>query len=135
VTCCGGGPFSTKFFAVVHDLTDCAVVALYCGESKTGPAEILAVLPAARRSHLRSEFAFEFVTFAQFLGAVCPTCALQVHDEMAAAIAQASRSATLVLSISSGTWPSDLDHVLSRCIESVAAAVSDWLTEVGATRA
>src|SRR5215831_15879672 len=60
VNCCDGG----RFFALVHDLSDCAMAALYCDESKAGPAEILVVIPADRRSRLRAEFSFEFLSFA-----------------------------------------------------------------------
>ena len=45
----------------MHDLSDCAIASVYCDESKAGPAEILAVIPAHRRSYLRDEFAFEFL--------------------------------------------------------------------------
>jgi hypothetical protein len=43
---------------------------LYCGESKSGPVEIVAVIPSARRGRVREEFALEFVLFARFLDAV-----------------------------------------------------------------
>ena len=48
------GP-ATRFFVLVHDLSDCGIASIYCDESKAGPAEILAVIPAHRRSHLRDE--------------------------------------------------------------------------------
>jgi len=51
------GP-ADRFFAVIHDLGDCALAMIYCDESKAGPAEILAVIPADRRSRLRAEFPF-----------------------------------------------------------------------------
>jgi hypothetical protein len=61
---------TTRFFALVRDLSDCGVASIYCDESKAGPAEILAVIPATRRSHLRDEFAFEFLAFARLLGSL-----------------------------------------------------------------
>ena len=123
-----GGPV-TRFFAVVHDLCDCAVALIYCDESKTGPAEIVAVLPASRRSHLRDEFAFEFLAFARFLRCLGATAELQVHEAIALAIADQSDPTTLVFSISSGLWPSDLDPVLSRCVEKVAVTLCQWLDQ------
>jgi hypothetical protein len=34
-----------RFFALVHDLADCACASIYGGESKAGPVELLAVIP------------------------------------------------------------------------------------------
>src|SRR4051812_30295551 len=68
VKCSAPGEPATRFFALVHDLADCAVASIYCDESKAGPAEVLTVIPAGRRLHLRDEFAFEFLGFAAFLG-------------------------------------------------------------------
>jgi hypothetical protein len=128
VNCCAGEP-AGRFFALVHDLSDCALAVIYCDESKTGPAEILAVLPPERRGRLREEFAFEFVAFARFLNSIGAGAELQVNDGIAAAIAAADDSDTLVFSLSSGLWPSDLDHVLSQCVEKVAIALCHWLGE------
>ncbi len=121
-----------RLFVLVHELSDCGVASIYCDESKAGPAEIVAVLPPARRAQLREGFAFEFLAFAGFLGSVSPGAALRVHDEIEAALAAGSDSATLVFSISSGLWPNDLDPVLSRCVEKVATTLRHWLEPVGA---
>ena len=127
VNCCPSGGPATRFFALVHDLSDCAVASIYCDESKAGPAEIVAVIPASRRAHLRNDFAFEFLAFARFLGALRARAALQVNDAIASAIADQHDSETLVFSISSGLWPSDLDAVLSGCVEKVALTLCQWL--------
>ena len=112
----------------MHDLSDCAVASIYCDESKTGPAEILAVIPADRRSRLRDDFAFEFLAFVHFLGLLSGEAGLQVHDAIASALAE-QRDKTIVFSISSGLWPSDLDHILSYCVEKVAVTLCQWLGE------
>jgi hypothetical protein len=117
----------------VHDLSDCAVASIYCDESKAGPAEILAVIPAGRRSHLRDEFAFEFLAFARFLGSLRAGAELQVHDAITAAIADQPESKALVFSISSGLWMRDLDPVLSCCVEKVAVTLCQWLDESSAS--
>ena len=117
----------TRFFALVHDLDDCALAAIYCDESKMGPAEILVAMPPERRAHLRPDFAFEFLAFARFLGAVNSGAELQIHDGIEAAIHAAGAAETLVFSVSSGMWPEDVEHVLSRCIEKVAFALSHWI--------
>ncbi len=124
--CSSTGP-AARFFAMVHDLSDCAVAAIYCDESKAGPAEIVAVLPAGRRARLRSDFAFEFLAFARFLGSLSDPATLRLHDDIAAAIASRQDSDTLVFSISSGLWPGDLDAVLSGCVEKVALALCQWM--------
>jgi hypothetical protein len=133
VSCCTSGGPATRFFVLVHDLSDCAIASIYCDESKAGPAEVLAVIPAGRRAHLRNEFAFEFLAFARFLGSLSAGAELLVHDAIASAIADQSDSKTLVFSISSGLWPSDLDPVLSCCVEKVAVTLCQWLDESSAS--
>ena len=129
VNCCTLGGPPARFFALIHDLSDCAIAVIYCDESKAGPAEILAVIPAERRTHLRDEFAFEFLAFARFLGSLSPGADLKVHDALASAIADRRRSEGFILSISSGLWPSDLDIVLSACVEKVAVTLCQWIDE------
>jgi hypothetical protein len=133
VSCCTSGGPATRFFALVHDLSDCAIASIYCDESKAGPAETLAVISADRRSHLRDEFAFEFLAFARFLGSLSAEAALQVHDAITAAIADQPESKALVFSISSGLWMRDLDPVLSCCVEKVAVTLCQWLDESSAS--
>lgn len=115
-----------RFFALVHDLTDCACASLYCGESKAGPAEMLAVIPGSRRASLRDDFAFEFLAFACFLGAIRAGAELRAHDAITSALAE-HQSGPLAFSISSGLWPSDLDHCLSLCVERIAVTLCQWL--------
>jgi len=131
VNCCASGEPLARFFVLVHDLCDSSIALIYCNDSKAGPAEILAVLPSNRRSHLRDEFAFEFVAFARFLGTISAGAELQVHDAVAAAVAD-QHSGDLVFSISSATWPGDLDHALSRCVEKMAVTLCQWLDELSA---
>jgi hypothetical protein len=129
VHCCSRREPATRFFTLVHEFADCATAMIYCNESKTGPVEILAVLPAERRSRLRPEFAFEFLSFASFLGSVYAGAELRVHDAIAAAIAETRDSDSLVFSIGSGLWPSDREYVLSECVEKVAVTLLQWLGE------
>jgi hypothetical protein len=133
VNCCTSDGPPTRFFALIHDLSDCGIAAIYCHESKAGPAEILAVIPGDRRPHLRDEFAFEFLTFAGFLGSLSPGAELQVHEAIALAIAGQRESESSVFSISSGLWPSDLDPVLSACAEKVAVTLCHWLDKTSAS--
>jgi hypothetical protein len=96
VNCHTSGEPAARFFGLVHDLSDCAAASIYCGESKAGPAEILAVIPADRRSHLRDEFPFEFVAFARFLNSLSAAAELQVHEAIASAIADDRDSKAIV---------------------------------------
>ncbi len=129
VNCCGSsGSPGGRFFALMHDLSDCAMAALYCDESKAGPAEILVVIPADRRAHLREEFTFEFLSFARFLGTLSAGAELQVHEGITAALASESGPTTCVFSISSGLLSDDLDLVVSHCAEKVASTLCCWLT-------
>jgi hypothetical protein len=129
VTCCAPGEPEARFFALVHDLADCGMAMIYCDESKMGPAEILVVIPPERRARLRPDFAFEFLAFARFMNAASAGAELQLHDGIAAAINAAAGSDTVVFSVSSGMWPHDLEHVLSRCVEKVAVAMCQWLPD------
>jgi hypothetical protein len=131
LTCNAPGEPEARFFALVHDLTDCGMAMIYCDESKMGPAEILVVVPPGRRAKLRPDFAFEFLSFARFMGAAGAGAELQIHDGVAAGITAADAPDTLVFSISSGMWPQDLEPVLSRCVEKVATAMYQWLRGPG----
>ncbi len=129
IQCSSSGHRHARFFALVHALQDCGVAMLYCDESKAGPAEIVIVIPAERRGRMREEFAFEFVAFASFLGCLGAGADLAVHDRITAALGETGESDSLVFSISSGLWESDLDHVLSRCVEKIAVAMLNWLED------
>jgi hypothetical protein len=129
VNCVAPGEAPTRFFCLIHALCDCAVGMIYCNDSRTGPVEIVAVIPPELHARLRPDFAFEFVAFARFLGALNEGGALTVHDLMAAAIREAQLSEALVFSISTGLWPSDQDRVLSCCVEKIALSMLEWVAE------
>jgi hypothetical protein len=129
VNCEVRGEAPTRFFSLIHALCDCAVGLIYCNDSRTGPVEIVAVIPPELRTRLRPDFAFEFVAFARFLGALSEGGALTVHDLMTAAIREAPFSEALVFSIGTGLWTSDRDQVLSCCIEKIALSMLEWAAE------
>jgi hypothetical protein len=120
------GEPDSRFFAVIHDLDDCAVAMIYCDESKAGPAEIVAVIPAERRARLRAEFPFEFLAFTSFLRSTNEVAAHELYERMAAALTETSETDSLIFSITTGLWATDLDYVLSRCSEMVAMAMLRW---------
>ncbi len=120
------GEPTARFFALAQDLGDSAVATLYCDDSKTGPAEIVAVVPAHRRSRLRPEFAFEFLAFASFLGSVAGETDLEIHNHLEAALAETTPSDSLVFSIGTGLWDGEADHMLSRAVEKLAIAMLHW---------
>ena len=127
--CASPGEPPARFFVTVHDLKDCAVAMVYCGDSKAGPAEVLAVIPGELRSRLRPEFAFEFLAFASFLEAIGEAAAITLQDRIAAAMEEAPATDSLVFSLCTGLWPSDLDPVLSQCVETIAMSLLPWLAE------
>lgn len=124
---CGPREMAARFFVLVHDLSDCGVASIYCDESKTGPAEIVVVIPAERRMRLREDFAFELLAFARFLGAVDAGDELEVHDAIAGVLAGGCDGETVVLSLGGGLWHDDFDLALSRCVERVAMTLARWL--------
>ncbi|MBS1874035.1 MAG: hypothetical protein JSU00_12540 [Acidobacteria bacterium] len=115
-------------FALIHDVGDCAISLLYCDESKTGPTEIVIVLPPSRRDQLRTDFGFEALAFMTFLRAVPKGAELTLHDGINAAVKEGPADASLVFAIGTGVWPADCDFVLSQCAEDLAAATIDWLS-------
>ncbi|MCX6627409.1 MAG: hypothetical protein NTW28_07250, partial [Candidatus Solibacter sp.] len=127
--CSSPGEPPARFFTVIHRLQDCAVAMVYCGDSKAGPAEVLAVIPAEVRHRLRPEFAFEFLAFASFLGAVSESAAITVQDRITAAIEESSSADSLVFSLCTGLWPSDRDLALSQCLETIAMSLLPWLAD------
>jgi hypothetical protein len=129
VNCNVPGEAPTRFFSLIHALCDCAVAMIYCNDSRTGPVEIVAVVPPELRARVRPDFAFEFVAFARFLGALSEEGALTVHDLIAAAIRESPSSEALVFCVSTGLWTSDLDHVLSCCVEKIALSMLEWVAE------
>jgi hypothetical protein len=128
VNCNVPGEAPTRFFSLIHALCDCAVAMIYCNDSRTGPVEIVAVVPPELRARVRPDFAFEFVAFARFLGALSEEGALTVHDLIAAAIRESPSFEALVFCVSTGLWTSDLDHVLSCCVEKIALSMLEWVT-------
>src|ERR1017187_8935262 len=127
--CASPGEPPARFFVTIQRLDDCAVAMVYCGDSKAGPAEVVVVIPAELRSRLRPEFAFEFLAFSSFLGAVSESAANTVQDRIAAAMEESSPADSLVFSLCTGLWPSDLDPVLSQCVETIAMSLLPWLAE------
>ena len=132
VNCNVPGEAPTRFFSLIHALCDCAVAMIYCNDSRTGPVEIVAVVPPELRARVRPDFAFEFVAFARFLGALSEEGALTVHDLIAAAIRESPSFEALVFCVSTGLWTSDLDHVLSCCVEKIALSMLEWVGETAA---
>jgi len=51
---------------------------------------------------------------------------------MEAAIRESESSEALVFSIGTGLWNSDLDHVLSCCVEKIALSMLEWVGETAA---
>ena len=126
---CAASEPGGRFFVLVHDLRDCATAAIYCGESKAGPAEILAIIPGDRRARVREEFAFEFLSFARFLGSISAGAELQVHEAITAALVNEPPSTDCIFSISSGVLSADLDLLVSRCAERIAVTLCCWMAD------
>jgi hypothetical protein len=56
---------------------------------------------------------------------------MEVHEGIAAALAETSACDSIVFSLSTGLWAGDLDGVLSRSIEQITFAVLQWLRNPG----
>jgi len=134
VSCTVTGEQPGRFFVLAHKLRDCGVALVYCDESKTGPAEIVAVIPAAVRPRIRPDFAFELLAFCSFLCPAPEGADLAIHEGIAAAFTETSPADSLVFSIGSDLWVSDADHSLSLCIEKVASAMLRWMEDDSVAR-
>lgn len=127
VSCRAPGVEPVRMFALIHELPEGALALLYCDESKTGPIEVVMVLPAERLPQLTEELPFALLGFARLFGVISPQAELTVHEAVGAAIADRSPCRALVLSFSSGLWPVDLEPALSCCVEQVAMTLCQWL--------
>jgi hypothetical protein len=116
-----------EFHTEVYDLRDAGLAIVHLDGADGGPVGIVAVVPRNRRKFLRSDFAFELMTFVSFLGSpVNRGSELPIHDYIDEVL-RSEPSATQVFALETSEVSPDIGIVLSAHFENLAAAISDWM--------
>ena len=118
---------SLDFPCTVYDLTDAGVAIVHLNEAPRGPVAVLVAVPAHRKANLRGEFAFEFVSFLRFIGALHqPDSELALIDYIDNVLRTEASSSTVFAIEAAPTGP-DVGIVLSTHIELLSVAMLQWL--------
>ena len=116
-----------EFYTTIDDLMDIGVGVVHLEGAQGGPVGVMAVIPAARRESLRTEFAFEFVTLLSFFAGPSKSgTELAVHDYIDEVV-RTGAPGTHIFAIETAELSPDVSIVLSRHFEQMAAAIVDWL--------
>jgi hypothetical protein len=115
------------FQTTVYDLTDAGLAIAHLDEVSQAPVGVLAVIPAQRRQHLRQEFAFGFVSFLSFLGALAsPDSELSIH-EYVENVLRTDAASTLGFAVEGAQLDPDTSIVTSAFFENLSMAIPQWL--------
>jgi len=112
------------FQTTVYDLTDAGLAMVNLDGVPIG---VVAVIPAQRRDHLRSEFAFGFVSFLSFLGAMAsPDSELAMYDYVENVL-RTDTSSALIFTVERSRLDPDTSIVTSAFFENLSKAMLQWL--------
>jgi len=112
------------FQTTVYDLTDAGLAMVNLDGVPIG---VVAVIPAQRRDHLRSEFAFGFVSFLSFLGAMAsPDSELAIYDYVENVL-RTDTSSALIFTVERSRLDPDTSIVTSAFFENLSKAMLQWL--------
>ena len=118
------GEAPLAFRASFHDLVDAGLGTIEMDGSPGGPLQIVLVVPAARRTRVRPELAFEFASFLRFLeGPETIGTELAIHDYVQRVLDQTAGSATLVFSVETRSIPAEVRLHLSQEAEKLITAM------------
>ena len=118
---------SMDFQTTVYDLTDAGLAMLHLDGFPHAPIGVVAVIPAERRQHLRPEFAFGFVSFLSFLGAMAtPDSELAINDYVENVLRTDTGSA-LIFTMEGSQLDSETSIVASAYFENLSMAMLQWL--------
>jgi hypothetical protein len=118
---------SIDFQTTVYDLTDAGLAMVHLDGFPHAPIGVVAVIPAERRRHLRPEFAFGFVSFLSFLGAMAtPDSELAIHDYVESVLRTDTASA-LIFTMEGSQLDSETSIVASAYFENLSMAMLQWL--------
>ena len=115
------------FQTTVYDLTDAGLAMVHLDGFPHAPIGVVAVIPAQRRQHLRPEFAFGFVSFLSFLGAMAsPDSELAIHDYVESVL-RTDTASSLIFTMEGSQLDSDTSIVASAYFENLSIAMLQWL--------
>ena len=118
---------SVDFQTTVYDLTDAGLAMVHLDGFPHAPIGVVAVIPAERRQHLRPEFAFGFVSFLSFLGAMAtPDSELAINDYVESVLRTDTGSA-LIFTMEGSQLDSETSIVASAYFENLSMAMLQWL--------
>jgi hypothetical protein len=117
-----------EFQTTVYDLTDAGLAMVHLDGFPHAPIGVVAVIPAERRRRLRPEFAFGFVSFLSFLGAMAtPDSELAIHDYVESVLRTDTASA-LIFTMEGSQLDSETSIVASAYFENLSIAMLQWLS-------
>ena len=115
------------FQTTVYDLTDAGLAMVHLDGFPHAPIGVVAVIPAQRRPHLRPEFAFGFVSFLSFLGAMAsPDSELAIHEYMDSVL-RTDTASSLIFTMEGSQLDSETSIVASAYFENLSMAMLQWL--------
>jgi hypothetical protein len=125
-----------SFCASIHDLGDVGLGVIDMDGSPGGPLQIILAVPAQRLPEVRTDLAFEFVSFVRFLeGRETVGSELAIHDYIQRVLHEAAGPRTLVFSIENRHVLPEYHIVLSEQAEKLAISMIARMAEKDAARA
>jgi hypothetical protein len=116
------------FQTTVYDLTDAGLAMVHLEGYPHAPIGVVAVIPAQRRRHLRPEFAFGFVSFLSFLGAMAsPDSELAINDYVDNVL-RTDTASSLIFTMEGSQLDSETSIVASAYFENLSMAMLQWLS-------
>jgi hypothetical protein len=116
------------------DLRDGVLALIEIDSSPGAPPSIVLVVPGQRRTEVRPELAFEFVSFLRFLRIVDDGSELAVHDYVEAALREAPGRNSVAFSIGATPAEPEVDLALAEHIECLAAGLVHWAFDIDRNR-
>ena len=110
----------------VRDVGDCALATIDTDTDEAGLLAVLTVVPANRRSTIRTDFAFEWTAFIRFLEHLCSAGSeLALHDHVQQVL-DTEKHESIVFALCSPACDGDLSIAVSEYIERVSVAILQW---------
>ncbi len=124
------GEVPVSFCLSAHDLHDSGLAVIDIEGSPGGPLHFVLVVPAQRRSRLRPDFAFEFVSFLRFLeGQPGAGSELALHDYIQSLLDWPGDTGTLIFSIGSHAAPAEAHRLILEQAQRLAMSMIAWMAE------
>lgn len=115
------------FSASVHDLGDCGVGMLDLDGSDGGPLHFVLAVPGDRRSLVRPELGFEFVSFMRFLEGATPRNPDMALLDYIEGVLKAPQAEHLVFSVEGSPQIPEMQLLVSQQAERLAMGMVDAL--------